>query len=382
MKLLNYILKPLKFGFFQSRLWALIVKEIAQIRRNKQLIFLLLFPPIVQLTIFGASLSPEVEHIKLGVVDYARSVESRELVSALTENRVFEVVNYSPNQKVLGQQVETGKIAVGITIPQEFNRNLDRGTSTKVQVLLDGVDAYTSGVASGYIAQIVNRFNLELNTQAVSSLADTRTTFLYNPGLISSWFFVPGIMGTTLTLMSVITSATESVREKDAGTLEQLLMTPASAEEILLAKVAPLFVLLLGDVLIALGVARFIFNVPFQGSFWLFMAISAIYLFTCQAIGILLTTISKSKQQVILTSFFITLPIMMLSGAFAPLESMPTFFAYLSLLNPLRHYITIVRAILLRGVGLEVILPNAIALLIFAVVLITVSANRFRKQVS
>ena len=159
-------------------------------------------------------------------------------------------------------------------------------------------------------------------------------------------------------------------------------MTPASAGEILLAKVAPLFLLLLGDVLIALGIARFIFNVLFQGSFWLFMTISAIYLFICQAIGILLTTVSKNKQQVILTSFFITLPIMMLSGALAPIESMPPFFAYLSLLNPLRHYITIVRAILLRGVGLEVIFPNAIALLIFAIVLIGFSANRFRQQVS
>ena len=382
MKLLNYFLKPLRFGFFQSRLWALIVKEIAQIRRNKQLIFLLLFPPIVQLTIFGASLSPEVEHIKLGIVDYARSVESRELVSALTENQVFEVVSYSPNQQTLGKQVETGKIAVGITIPPEFNRNLDRGTSTKVQVLLDGVDAYTAGVSSGYIAQIVNRYNRQLDVEPITSPIESRTTFLYNPGLISSWFFVPGIMGSTLTLMATITSATESVREKDAGTLEQLLMTPASAGEILLAKVAPLFLLLLGDVLIALGIARFIFNVPFQGSFWLFMTISAIYLFICQAIGILLTTVSKNKQQVILTSFFITLPIMMLSGALAPIESMPPFFAYLSLLNPLRHYITIVRAILLRGVGLEVIFPNAIALLIFAIVLIGFSANRFRQQVS
>lgn len=382
MKLLNYFLKPFKFGFFQSRLWALIVKEIAQIKRNKQLIFLLLFPPIIQLTVFGASLSPDVDRIKLGIVDYARSVESRELVSALTENQVFEVVNYSPNQKVLGQQVETGKIAVGITIPPEFNRNLDRGMPTKVQVLLDGVDAYTSGVASGYIAQIVNSYNSQLDAQPITSLIEARTTFLYNPGLISSWFFVPGIMGGVLTLMGIITSATESVREKDAGTLEQLLMTPASAGEILLAKVVPLFLLLLGDVLIALGIARFVFNVPFQGSFGLLMLISAIYLFTCQAIGILLTTVSRNKQQVILTSFFITLPMMMLSGSFAPLESMPTFFAYFSLLNPLRHYITILRAILLRGVGLEVIWPNAIALLIFAVVLIGFSANRFRKQVS
>jgi ABC-2 type transport system permease protein len=318
----------------------------------------------------------------LGIVDYARSPESRELVSALTENQVFEVANYSPNQQALGQQVETGKIAVGITIPSEFNRNLDRKLPTKVNVLLDGVDAYTAGISSGYIAQIVNRYNRQLDIQPIAPLIEARTTFFYNPGLISSWFFVPGIMGAVLTMMGTITSAVESVREKDTGTLEQLLMTPASAGEILLAKVAPLFLLLLGDVLIALGIARLIFNVPFQGSFWLFMLISAIYLFICQAIGILLTTISKNKQQVILTSFFIVLPMMMLSGALAPLESMPPFFAYLSLLNPLRHYVTVLRAILLRGVGLEVIWPNAIALLIFAVVLITFSANRFRQQVS
>ncbi|RMF20411.1 MAG: ABC transporter permease [Cyanobacteria bacterium J083] len=382
MQPFNYVLKTFKLGFFQSRLWALMVKEIAQILRNKQLIFLLLFPPIFQLTIFGTCLSPEVQHIQLGVVDYAHSSQSRELIAALTENKVFEVAGYSPNQQILGKQVETGKIDVGMVIPPEFNRNLDKGKSTKVQVLLDGVDAYTAGVASGYIAQIIDRYNRQLDTPPIIPLIDSQAVFLYNPGLISSWFFVPGIMGVVLTIMGTITSAVESVKEKDTGTLEQLLMTPATAGEILLAKVIPLFCLLLGDVLIALGIGRFIFNVPFQGNFGLFMLLSAIYIFICQAIGIMLSTISQNKQQVILTSFFITLPMMMLSGALAPLESMPPFFAYFSLLNPLRHYITVLRAILLRGVGLEVIWPNAIVLLTFAVILTTISTTRFRQQLS
>ncbi len=366
---------------FASRFWALVRKEIHQILRNKQLIVLLIIPPTVQLLIYGFALNPDVHHLKLGVVDYARSANSRELVAALTENRVFDVEALLFSEKELAKQVETGILTAGMVIPPELNRDLAAGKTAEIQVVIDGVDANTAGIASGYISQMVQQFSLQHLNQTITVPMTTQVTFLYNQGLRSSWFFVPGVMGLVLTLIGSIVSSVTVVREKDTGTLEQLLMTPAEAWEILLSKVVPLFVLLMGDVLLALSIGRGIFGVPFQGNFLLFMVLSGLYVFVGIGVGIMLATLCQSQQQVVLTTFFINLPMVQLSGAIAPIETMPPFFQYLSLANPLRHYIAIVRGILLKGVGIEALWMNVLTLGCFAVVLLAISANRFRRQI-
>lgn len=365
-----------------SRFWTLAIKEINQILRNKQSLVLLVIPPTVQLLIYGFALNPDVHYIKLGIVDYANTYESRELVSALTINRVFVAEQHLSNAQELGEQVREGKLTAGLVISPEFKRNLSQDKPAEVQVLVDGVDANTAGIAQGYLSQIIGQYSRQLSANQAPALVTTQTTFLYNPGLVSSWFFVPGVLGLVLTLISSLVSSVTVVREKDTGTLEQLLMTPAEAWEILLAKIVPLFVLLMGDVFLALSVGRLVFGVPFRGNFPLFLGLSALYLFVGIGIGIMLATVCRTQQQVVLTSFFVNLPLIQLSGAIAPIESMPTVFKYLSLLNPLRHYVAIVRGILLKGVGLGVLWPNAIALFFFAVVLLSVSINRFRTQLS
>ncbi|MEM9162473.1 MAG: ABC transporter permease [Cyanobacteria bacterium P01_F01_bin.4] len=366
----------------ESRFWPLAVKEIQQIFRDKKLLFLLIFPPTVQLLLYGFILNPDVQYLRLGVTDYANSQVSRELVSALVENEVFVADRYSPNQQLLGERLRTGQITAGVVFPPDLERNLAEDEPAEIQVIIDGVDANTAGIANGYINQIVQQFNRRLADTPVIPAVEPQITFLYNPGLISSWFFVPAMMGVVLTLIGSLVSASTLVKEKDTGTLEQLLMTPASAGEILLAKVIPLFGLLMGDVLLALGVAHVIFDVPIRGNFLLFLGISGLYCVVGIGVGMLLATISRNQQQVVLTSFFINMPLIQLSGAIAPIESMPTFFRYLSLINPLRHYVTILRSILLRGVGLEIIWPNMLALLMFSAVLLWFSVNRFRDQVS
>lgn len=392
MKLLNYLTQNFR-KLFESRLWALVIKEINQILKNKQLIFLLLFPPTVQLLVFGFALNPDVQNLKLGIVDYANTSTSRELISAFTENRIFVAKYYGVSQKALGEQVQEGQITAGLVIPPDFDRDLRQGQTAEVQVLIDGVDANTAGIASGYIRQIINQYSRQLAPPLRSSqpsraspsqfpLVESRVKFLYNPGLISSWFFVPGVLATVLLLTSTLVSSATVVREKDTGTLEQLLMTPAADWEILLAKVVPLFVLLMGDVILALSVGRVIFKVPFRGNFLFFMVVASLYVFVGIGIGILLATISRSQQQAQLTSFFINLPLIQLSGAIAPIESMPLAFQYLSLLNPLRHFVVIARGVLLKGIGFGVLWPNVLALSIFAIVLLTVSVNRFRAQLS
>lgn len=367
---------------FASRFWALVRKEINQIVRNKQLIILLIFPPTIQLLVYGFALNPDIHFLKMGVVDYARSQESRELVSAFTENRIFTLEKILSSERELGQQVEQGNLTVGIVIPPEFNRNLAKEKPAEIQVLIDGVDANTAGIANGYVSQIVRQYGLRLAGQSNTPPADTHVTFLYNTGLRSSWFFVPGVIGLVLTLIGSIVSSITVIREKDTGTLEQLLMTPAEPWEILLSKIVPLFVLLMGDVFLALILGQFVFSLPFQGSFLLFVSLSALYLFVGIGIGIMLATVCQSQQQVVLTTFFINLPMVQLSGAIAPIETMPDFFRYLSWLNPLRHYVAIIRGILLKGVGLEALWLHALSLAVFAVVLLTISTRKFRNQLS
>ncbi|MEB3336578.1 MAG: ABC transporter permease [Leptolyngbyaceae bacterium] len=368
--------------FLESRFWALTVKEINQILRNKQLIFLLLFPPTIQLLIFGFALNPDVQNIKLGIVDYSQTYESRELIASFTANGLFQPQDYSFNEQAIAQQVRTGKITAGLIIPPEFTRDLAQDKTAEVQVLIDGVDANAAGIASGYIQQIVQNYSRSLIQDAPPLPVQSQSTFLYNPGLVSSWFLVPGVLGVVLTLTSSLVSSTTVVSEKDSGTLEQLLMTPADAWEILLAKVVPLFVLLIGDVLLALGIARLVFGVPIRGSLLLFLTLSGLYIFVGIGVGIMLATLARSQQQVILISFFVNLPLIQLSGAIAPIESMPVVFQYLSLMNPLRHFVAIARGILLKGAGLEILYPHVLALGLFATVLLTISVNRFRSQLS
>lgn len=188
------------------------------------------------------------------------------------------------------------------------------------------------------------------------------------------------MLGAIIMLTGILASASSSVREKDEGTLEQLLMTPASSVEILLAKIVPLFTMFLGSLFLSLGLARLAFDLPIRGSLPLFLALSSIYIISSVTIGMLISTFANTKQQVILISIFVALPLVMLSGAFAPIESMPPFWATLSLANPLRHYISIVRAILLRGAGIEVLWPNVLTLIGFATAAVALSATRYRSQ--
>jgi ABC-2 type transport system permease protein len=357
-------------------------KEINQITHNRQLIILLIVPPTVQLLLYGFALNPDVHGLQLGVVDYAQVSASRELISALTENKLFVIDHYPTNEKQLAQLVETGQLTAGMVIPPNFHRQIAASATTDVQIFIDGVDANTAGIASGYIAQIINCYNRHLAGMQSSPPVTAQSVFLYHPGLKSSWFFVPGVMGLVLTLIGTLVSAVTVVREKDTGTLEQLLMTPAAAWEILLAKIVPLFLLLMADVLLALSLGRIVFGLPFRGGFLLFMGLSGMYLFVGISLGIMLATVSVSQQQVVLTAFFINLPLVQTSGAIAPIETMPLFFQILSLLNPLRHYITIIRGILLKGVGLEVLWLHVLALVTFAVVLMTISIYKFRSQLS
>ncbi len=254
---------------FNSSFWALLRKEINQILRDKQLIILLIVPPTMQLLLYGFALNPDVHNLKLGVIDYANVNASRELIQAMTSNSIFSIESVPTTEKDLSRQVEEGKLNLGVIIPPEFPRKLAT-KEAEIQVFIDGVDANAAGIASGYMTQIIQNYNRNFGQIQQNPPVSLQVVFLYNPGLISSWYFVPGVMGLVLTLVGTLVSSVAVVREKDSGTLEQLLMTPAANWEILLSKILPLAFLLMGDILLALTLGQLVFGLPLRGNFLLF----------------------------------------------------------------------------------------------------------------
>jgi ABC-2 type transport system permease protein len=380
-----------------SRLWALILKETREILRNKYLLFLLLVPPIIQLWILGGALDPQVHSLSLATVDHARSIQSRDLVAELVNSGVFRCNTYVADENILSRQLEEGRLNVGLVIPEDFAINLDRGKAAEVQVLMDGADAYTAGIASNYVLRTIHQFqpaavegkpspakpsrtSTNGSPQKSQTVIEPRIDILYNPGQVSSWFFLPGILGACLTLTGTLVASATVLRERESGTMEQLLMTPASSWEILLAKVVPLVAFLLGDVCLAIVSARIIFGLPFRGDLLLFLIASALYSFVGIGMGMMLGSMCQSQRQAQLASFFINIPLILLSGTVVPLDTMPWFLQTLSLADPLRYYTLIARGVILKGATLAMLWQQLVLLALAAIIVLSASVNRFRKQ--
>jgi len=360
----------------RGRFWTLALKELRQIRRDRRLTISLIVPPMLQVLLFGFALDADVRNLRLGVVDESRTVESRELISALTQNETFELAGSYVTPAVLGEALAAGRLHVGVVIPYDFARLRARGRPATVQVLLNAANANTAQIAQGYVEGAV----AWLNRGTRDAPVEIRAAFLYNPGLVSAWFIVTGVFGTLIILNGSLVSAATMIREKERGTVEQLLMTPASALEIVTAKLVPLFVLLMAMVGLVLTIARLIFQVPFRGNALLVLAACACCVLTGIGLGTFVSTFARSANQTQLISFFVNPPLAMLSGGLTPIEAMPKWVQPLTLLNPIAHFATIARSVLIKGAGLDVVYPNLLALIALASVFVGVSAWRFRKQ--
>lgn len=369
------------------RIWALFWKELGQIKHDRQLIVALIMPPTLQLLLFGFALNPEVTNLRLGVVDESRTTISRELVSAFTESRAFQITNYYKSPSEMSLALSAGKLDAGLVVPSDFAKEHSKGLA-KVQIALDAVNSNTASIASGYAQRIINSFNeqssqlskkVSIDGQMPANLT-SRIALLYNPGLRNSWFMITGVLGILLVMTGSLVASAAMVKEKEIGTVEQLLMTPATATEIIIAKMAPLFLLLSTDIWLALLVGRLVFDIPIRGSLILLYCAGALCVLAGIGLGTFLATFSKSQQQAQLLSFFINPPIALLSGATTPIEAMPQWLQPLTLINPVRHFATIARSVLLKGAGIEILYPNLLALLAFAIVLVGISVWRFRKQ--
>lgn len=367
--------------FRASGLWALVVKELRQTLRNKYLLFLLLFPFTVQLIILGAALDPQLHHLNLAIVDLSGTPVSREFISSLTGCGVFKRVD-SPTAEELVRSITDGRVAAGVIIPTEFSSDISAGRTTSVQIILDGVDAYSANIAAGYLRLSLGQFQPNGLKAPALRLIRPQVVMLYNPALRASWYFIPGVLGAILTLTGTLVSSAALLREREQGTLEQILMTPLAGWEILLAKVIPIFALLMGDVLIAIGLAQLIFGLPCRGSMILFLAASSCYVCVCIGFGMLLGTLCRNQRQAQLLSFFINIPLIQLSGSVVPFESMPQVLQQLASFDPLHYFTLMARSILLKGDGLAELWPDLLMLLIAAALLLTLTISRVRKQLN
>jgi drug efflux transport system permease protein len=367
---------------FNLRLWSLFVKEFLQIRRNRRLVILLIIPPTLNIILFGLALNPDFENLRLGVVDYSATPESRDLVSAFTEGLVFRVDSYYSSPDELGRVIGKGGLDAGLVIPRDFARHRARNETAEVQLLVDAVNANTATIAGGYAARIIGNLNQKIAISTPRATVTPHLTLLYNPGLKSAWFITTGIIGLLLVLQGSVVSSASLVREKEIGTIEQLLMTPATSSELIIAKVAPIFLLLAFDIVLALCVARLVFAVPMRGSLLLFFLAASLCVICGIGMGMMIATFTRTQQQAQLMSFFTNPPLAILSGATTPIEAMPTWLQPVTAINPVKHFAIIARSIMLKGSGVDVLYRELLALAVIALLMISLSAWRFRKQLS
>ena len=260
---------------FGGRFWALALKELRQIRRDRRLTISLIVPPVLQVLLFGFALDSDVRNLQLGIVDESRTPESRELVAVLTQNRTFQLAGSYATPSILGEELGAGRLDIGVVVPYDFARRRMRGRPATVQVLLNAANANTAQIAQGYVEGAVASLNRGLLGTRPPPV-ELHTAFMYNPGLVNAWYIVTGVFGTLIILNGSLVAAATMIREKERGTVEQLLMTPASALEVVTAKLVPLFILLMAMVGLVLVMAAVVFGVPFRGNGLLVLAACAL----------------------------------------------------------------------------------------------------------
>jgi ABC-2 type transport system permease protein len=373
-------------GVRRSRILTMVKKEFIQIRRDRRLLPILVILPALQLIILGYAVSSDIKNLATAVCDLDRSPASRAFAERFTTSGYFDIRYRIDDERQIKGLMDAGRVRVGIVIPPRFEARLARGETATVQLLLDGTDSNTANVAQGYVTQIANveasRILVErLGPKAVPPLAvDASIRVWFNPDLKSVNFMVPGVVALILTIVTMTMTATAIVKEKERGTIEQLIVSPIRPYELMLGKAIPFILIGYGDILIVVLVGLLWFRVPIAGSFSLLLALSGLFIMTTLGLGLVISTVSQTQQQAMMLGFFLNPPFMLLSGFIFPIASMPQPMQYLTYLISLRYFLVIIRGIFLKGVGIEVLWPQALALLVFGVSVLTLSVLRFQKN--
>lgn len=366
-----------------GRIWNLVIKEFIQSLRDKRMRVFLLIAPLVQLLIFGYVATFDVNNVSLAFYDMDRSLESREFGRRLESSGYF-AVRYTPESpKQITELLDRGKVLCAIQIDPGFARDLKKRTPAAIQVIVDGTDSNTALIAMGYVNTIIAKFSKDMATQPVNmkaSRVDFRARVWYNPDLRSRNYNVPGVIALIIMLTCLMLTSMAVVREREVGTMEQLMVTPIRPVELMLGKTIPFAVIGFFDMCLVTVVGVLWFAVPIKGSFLLLFVCTALYLLSVLGIGLFISTVSKTQQQAMLATFLFFQPAVLLSGFATPIENMPVLFQYLTYLNPLRYFLVIVRGIFLKGAGVGVLWPQMAGLMALGVFILGVSSLRFKKR--
>ena len=378
-----------RVGAKAGRVAEVVRKELLQLRRDPRLRRLILVAPMIQLLVFGYAVSTDVRHTATFLVDQDRSPLSRELVDAFTASGYFDVVAGSEAATDAVKALDRGEATVGLVIPPGFGRDLlaagaDGAPAATVQLLVDGTNSNIATVALGYAEGILRSFGARVaaaGAELPEAAVALQERAWYNPSLESRNYNVPAVVGTLMLLVALLLTALAIVREREIGTLEQLMVSPLAPGELIAGKTLPFALIAFVDLALVTTVAVVWFEVPFRGNLLVLLLASLLFLLPALGTGLLISTVSSTQQEAFLTTFLTFMPTILLSGFLFPISSMPKVFQWLTLVNPLRHYLEIVRGVFLKGTGLGVLWPQHLALLALGAALLTLAAWRFEKRV-
>ncbi len=376
----------------------IVQKELRQALRDPRMRATLIFPPLLQLIIFGFAVNLDVENSRLAWMDQDQTARSRELRDSFTSSGYFKIVATPTNEMEMQDVLDRGKAQIVVRVLPGFAGDIERGRSTNVQVLLDGTNSNTAAIIANYATKIIGAYSSEILRAQMQKKLTGRTALAgvplraaiptlnvasrvwFNPELRSRTYFVPGVVVNIILLVTLMLTAMAIVREKEIGTMEQLMVTPIRPIELMLGKTLPFALVGLINMTMVTFAALLVFDVPFRGQPLLLLLSTMLFLMTSLGVGLFLSTVSHTQQQAMMSSFFFFQPAFMLSGFTFPIQNMPVVVQYISYLNPSRYFMEIVRGIFLKGAGFSVLWPQMLALLIFGVTILTISALRFHKR--
>ncbi|MEW6411347.1 MAG: ABC transporter permease [Candidatus Zixiibacteriota bacterium] len=357
----------------------LVTKEFIQVFRDRNMLRIIFLVPIVQLLLFGYVVNLDVKNIRLSVYDFDQSQMSREFIDATGSSEYFDPSPADVPLLDLERSFEDISRDMALIIPEDFSKKLSRGERATISLVADGSDANSTSIGSGYLQQVVQQYSRRVT--GVETPIDVRPAVLYNPEAESVYYMVPGIVATLLTMVTVMLTSMAIVRERENGTLEQILVTPISRGTLLAGKLFPFAVLGLFEMIVALTVGVVWFDIPFVGSPVLLFALSALYLLTTLGMGLFFSTVTSTQQQAMFFAWFFSVFAILTSGFFTPISNMPDWMKYVTWLNPMRFFMEITRSIMMKGSGFFELLPQVYAMTIFGVAVLGFSMLRFSKRV-
>lgn len=367
------------------RIRELVRKEfIALLRdeRNRRVLFL---APIIQILLFGYVVNYDIRNIKMAVIDEARTQESRTLIDSFTGSKIFRIMYYPKDQGELDSLLLQSKVDMGIKIPPDMGSRIREGETADVQVLADGSMSNMASIRIAYTVLVLDRFNMnmirELKGQSLDyGRIDARIRTWYNPNMDSQNFFVPGIVAFVVMLISLLLTSIAVIREREQGTMEQLIVSPIRPAELIMGKTIPYIIISVIQMVVVTAFAKFWFSIPIAGSLVLMFIATCLFLLSTLGVGLFISTVSSTQQQAMMTTFLFILPSFMLSGFVFPIANMPIVIQWLTFLNPLRYFLVILRGIFLKGVGFSILWPQFLALAILGAVLFAGAVTRFHKR--